>query len=502
MKPWELDEIRRAVKGKWLMRPEHLRTFNGRIATDSRKVAQGELFIAIKGERFDAHDFLKEIIAREPAAVLVHAEPQAELLAQAREKGVTIILVENTVVALNRLAAAYRSNEIVPGFRAKVIAVGGSNGKTTTKRIIHALLSEKYGEAGGHASPKSFNNNIGMPLTLLEVAPSHEYVVLEIGTNAPGEITALGEVCRPDIAVITSVGLEHLEKLGDLAGVAREEASIAPHVATGGTLIFPAETPELTQALKLAQAQRILIASEAGAARDADLVLTSVESTARGTSFSINSRGRFMVPLVGEHNAFNALVAIAVARRLGVTDEQISTGLQKVQPAEGRFQLLQAGPYAVINDAYNANPTSMEASLRTFAALPAPAKSRKVVILGDMRELGAATEAMHRQAGTLVGSLPFQLFIAIGKSMEIAAAEVREDGRLKAELRTARPKVICYPDAAAAREKLLTHLKKSDQILLKGSHSMNLESLLETLRGENVRPKVKSATRRRAVSRR
>jgi UDP-N-acetylmuramoyl-tripeptide--D-alanyl-D-alanine ligase len=501
VKPWELDEIRRAVKGKWLMRPEHLRTFNGRIATDSRKVVQGELFIAIKGERFDAHDFLKEIVGREPAAVVVHREPALELLTLAKERGVTVILVDDTIAALNRLAAAYRSNEIVPGFRAKVIAVGGSNGKTTTKRIIHALLSEKYGEAGGHASPKSFNNNIGMPLTLLEVAPSHEYVVLEIGTNAPGEIAALGEVCRPDIAVITSVGLEHLEKLGDLAGVAREEASIAPYVATGGTLIFPAETPELMQALKLAKAQRILIAREGGS-KDADLLLTSIDSTAQGTSFSINNRGRFMIPLLGEHNAFNALVAIAVARRLGVTDEQIVAGLQKVQPADGRFQLVQAGPYMVINDAYNANPTSMEASLRTFAALPAPAKSRKVVILGDMRELGAATEAMHRQVGTLVGSLPLQLFIAIGKSMEIAAAEVREDSRLKAELQTARPKVICYPDAAAAREKLLTHLKKSDQILLKGSHSMNLESLLETLRGENVKPKVKSATRRRAVSRR
>jgi UDP-N-acetylmuramoyl-tripeptide--D-alanyl-D-alanine ligase len=203
VKSWELDEVRRAVKGKWLMRGEkHPLAFNGKIGTDSRKAAAGELFIAIKGEKFDAHDFLRDVIDREVACVLVHREPSAELLTYARDKGVSLLIVDDTVAAMNRLAAAYRQS---PGFRAKVIAVGGSNGKTTTKRIVHALLAEKFGPAGGHASPKSFNNNIGMPLTLLEVSPSHEYVVLEIGTNAPGEIAALGEVSRPDVAVITSV---------------------------------------------------------------------------------------------------------------------------------------------------------------------------------------------------------------------------------------------------------------------------------------------------------
>ncbi len=503
MKAWELDEIRRAVKGKWLMRPEQLRQFNGSVAADSRKAASGELFIAIKGERFDAHDFLQDVIAREVAAVVVHREPAAELLGEAKNKGVTIILVDDTVAALNRLAAAYRSNDIAPGFRAKVIAVGGSNGKTTTKRIIHALLSEKFGEAGGHASPKSFNNNIGMPLTLLEVAPSHEYVVLEIGTNAPGEIAALGEVCRPDIAVITSVGLEHLEKLGDLAGVAREEASIAPFVAQGGTLIFPGETPELTQALKLAQAQRILIGHEVPPSEPQnsavpDLALTGVRATSQGTHFSINHRGTFTIPLLGEHNAFNALAAIAVARRLGVSDEKIAAGLLKVTPADGRFQLLQAGPYTVINDAYNANPTSMEAALKTFAALSAPRHSRKVVILGDMRELGAATEPMHHQVGTLVASLPFDLFIAIGASMKLAVEAAEEAGKLK--IKNQKSKILHFPDTPTARKNLLEHLKKSDHILLKGSHSMQLETLLELLQGTPPKPVVKFPSPKRAAA--
>ncbi len=290
MKAWELDEVRRAVKGKWLMRDmggaggvadagaaavagggSGGRGFNGRISTDSRKAGEGELFFAIAGKKFDAHHFLREVLEKRVSGVIVQREPAAEILALAQEKSAAVILVEDTVQALNRLAAAYRAGEYSAGLRAKVIAVGGSNGKTTTKRIINALLAEKFGRAipgaavaggGGHVSPKSFNNNIGMPLTLLEVAPSHEYVVLEIGTNAPGEIAALGEVCRPDIAVITSVGLEHLERLGDLEGVAREEASLAPFVAEGGTLVLPADAPELLTAVKMTRAQRILVGRE------------------------------------------------------------------------------------------------------------------------------------------------------------------------------------------------------------------------------------------------
>ena len=258
MKPWELDEIRRAVKGKWLTRGGL--QFNGRVATDSRKAAPGELFVAIEGKTHDAHAFVADVVERGVAAMLVHREPAPEVIARAQEKEVAIILVDETVAALNRLAAAYRvGGNSGGGMRARVIAVGGSNGKTTTKRIIHALLSEKF---HGHASPKSFNNNIGMPLTLLEVEAAHDYVVLEIGTNAPGEIAALGEVCRPDVAVITNVGLEHLEKLGDLEGVAREEASIAPFVAEGGTLILMTDAPELLQVVKSASSQKILIGRE------------------------------------------------------------------------------------------------------------------------------------------------------------------------------------------------------------------------------------------------
>jgi UDP-N-acetylmuramoyl-tripeptide--D-alanyl-D-alanine ligase len=476
------------------------RRFNGRIATDSRKVKENELFIAIEGKNHDAHAYVNDVIEKGVAAVLVHKQPAPEVLMRAQLKDVAVLLVEDTVAALNRLAAAYRrgvGGGGGSGMRAKVIAVGGSNGKTTTKRIIHALLAEKFGKDGGHASPKSFNNNIGMPLTLLEVDPSHDYVVLEIGTNAPGEIAALGEVCRPDVAVITSVGLEHLEKLGDLEGVAREEASIAPFVAEGGTLVLPADAPELLVAVRTAKAQRILVGHRPGGAAAAtgasvesnisiaDFMLTDVKESIDGTTFSINGRGSFRLPLLGEHNAMNALMAIAVARRLGVSDEQIAAGLLKVTPAEGRLEPLRVGGeggWSVINDSYNANPSSMEAALKTFAKVAggtrgsrqdaAAANGRKVVILGDMLELGPSSEAMHRSIGGMVAAWEFDLFIAIGPAMRYAADVAQAAGA----------RVARFPDTAAARSVLLQHVLPGDRLLLKGSRGMALEALLVPLK--------------------
>ncbi len=484
MKAWESDEIRRATKGKWLMRGDHTaaganapetRRFSGRICTDSRKATPGNLFICINGKNHDAHTFIQDILNREPAILLVHRELAPDQLALAKERGVSVILVDDTILALNRLAAAYRNET-----RAKVIAVGGSNGKTTTKRIIHTLLTEKFGPQNGHASPKSFNNNIRMPLTLREVEPSHDYGVLEIGTNAPGEIAALGEVCRPDIAVITSVGLEHLEKLGDLEGVAREEASIASYVAEGGTLVLPADAPELLEAVKTTRAQRILVGRVIGDQIPmtnefgADFVLTQLHESIDGTTFSINGRGSFKLPLLGEHNAMNALMAIAVARRLGVSDEQIAAGLAKVKPAEGRLEIIKASAFSVIDDSYNANPSSMEAALKTFAHL-APSttstKHRKVVILADMLELGPASEALHRSIGAMVAAWEFDLFIAIGPAMHFAA-----DVAQAADIPVAR-----FADTASARKKILQLLKTGDHLLLKGSRGMALETLLPAL---------------------
>ena len=380
---------------------------------------------------------------------------------------VAIVQVDDTVAGLNRLAGAYRGE-----LRAKVIAVGGSNGKTTAKRILHTILAEKF---NGHASPKSFNNNIGMPLTILEVESGHEFVVLEIGTNAPGEIAALGAVCRPDIAVITSIGLEHLEKLGDLEGVAREEASIAAFLKTGGTLVLPAEAPELMTALKMVGGQRILVGTEkpgAGSQKPiaADLVGTDIRESMAGVSFSLNGRGRYELPLLGEHNVLNALLAMAVARRMGVSDEQIVRGLAKVKPAEGRLEPMTVGSHPLIHDAYNANPSSMEAALKTFGRIEG--SGRKVAVLGDMLELGETSELMHRSVGAMVVGFKMDVLVAIGPMMQHAAAVAAAAGGVEVQR---------FASTAEARLGIANVIKDGDAILLKGSHGMALETLLGVL---------------------
>lgn len=466
MKPWEIDDLRRAMKARFAARGT--RQFRGKVSTDSRTAADGELFFALVGERHDAHQYVADVIARCVAAVVVHAEQPADVCAAAQAKGVSILRVDNTTAALNRLAAAYR-NEL----RTRVIVVGGSNGKTTTKRILHALLCEKFGPAGGVASPKSFNNNIGMPLTLLDVEPGHEFVILEIGTNAPGEIAALGAVARPDIAVITSVGLEHLEKLGDLAGVAREEAAIAAYLQPKATLVLPADAPELRAALGNPAAQKILVGLEG---TTADLVGTHIVESLSGVRFAINGRGAYELPLLGAHNVSNALMAIAVARRLGATDEQIRAGLRRTKGAPMRLEPMRIGEYAIINDAYNANPSSMEAALQTFARIvqqgrPGTPGMRSVAILGDMLELGAASDAMHRRVGALVAQHQIDILMAIGAQMAQAAAACRAAGGV----------VYHFASTAEARAGMAGLLRPGDAILLKGSRGMALEKILEAL---------------------
>ena len=488
MKAWEVEDIRRAIKGKWVTRGT--RAFNGKIATDSRKAETGQLFFALVGEHHDAHLFLGDVVVRDVAAIIVHKDVAPEIAAAATQRGVAILQVDDTIAALNRLAAAYRAD-----VRAKVIAVGGSNGKTTTKRILHALLVEKFGKSGGHASPKSFNNNIGMPLTMLEVEAGHEFVVLEIGTNAPGEIAALGDVCRPDVAVITSIGLEHLEKLRDLQGVAAEEASIAPFLKTGGMLVLPADAPELLAALKRATAQRVLVGVEGkcemrSAKRETgdspELVATDVRESLAGVSFAINGQreeSRFEVPLLGEHNVLNSLLAMAVARKLGVSDEQIRAGFKKVEPAEGRLQPMEVAGHRVINDAYNANPSSMEAAIKTFARLRNAGEKatghgpqsagRSVAILGDMLELGTASETLHRGIGEKVVAAGIDLFVAVGPMMKHAA-----DAAAAADVA-----VVRFATTAEACQGIGETLRPGDAILLKGSHGMALEKILATLGG-------------------
>ena len=469
MKPWPFQQIRRVTLSRWLARGT--REFTGRISTDSRDLQPGDLFIAIIGPNFDGHDFIPAVMESGGAGILVSRALDDAQAAAATSASVTILQCDDTVRGLNRLAAAYRRD-----LRAKVVAVGGSNGKTTTKRMIHTLLSGRF---SGVASPRSFNNNIGLPLTLLSVQPQHEYVVLEVGTNAPGEVEALGQVAAPDIVVITGVGLEHLEFLTDIVQVAREEASLARFVAPDGILLLTNDSPELLNALRLTRGPRFTVGNVASGA---DMEATEIHEALAGTDFVVNGRTAYHLPLLGRHNVFNAMLAIGVARRMGLTDEEIQTGLRAVMPLSMRLEPLHVAAHLIINDAYNANPTSMAAAIKMFATLPlsdaAAGCSRRVAVLGDMLELGAQSAELHRQMGRLAAENPIDLLIFVGPFMLHAANEARRKGMA----------VHHFLDVGAAGAELPKLLTPSDVILLKASRGTRLEKVLDIMRAAEKIP--------------
>ncbi|MBY0396366.1 MAG: UDP-N-acetylmuramoyl-tripeptide--D-alanyl-D-alanine ligase, partial [Thermoleophilia bacterium] len=329
---WTPDNLRTSTGGTWLVRPPQIELPKDRpadlplpplhapilgLSTDSRTIKAGQCFLALKGEAFDGHAFL-EAAARAGAPVLIVSDAAA-VPAGGFELACGVLKVDDTGKALLRIAAAYRASLK----RTKVIAICGSNGKTTTTRLVEHVLSQSM---RGTASRKSFNNSVGVPLTICSAKENDQYLICEVGTNAPGEIALLGDVVRPDIAVITSIGREHLEKLGDLAGVAAEEAAILKSLKPGGWAVVTADAPELAEFVR---GVKNLITF--GRSDRATLRLTAARHVLEGgtprLAFTINGRQECVVPLVGEHNALNAMAALAVARRLGIDEAKAAQSL-------------------------------------------------------------------------------------------------------------------------------------------------------------------------------
>lgn len=457
------DNLRTLCGGTWLARPGPDVVIHG-VCTDTRHIQRGQVFIALRGDTHDGHAFTAQALHAGAGVIII--ERDDSLPAGAQERGVGVLRVADSRKALLRLGHAYR--------RAlestKVIAVAGSNGKTTTVRLLHAVLGTRL---RGTASPKSFNNSVGVPLTILSGRASDQYLICEVGTNAPGEIGALAAVVEPDIAVITSIGREHLEGLGSIDGVAREEATLLTALRPGGVAVVTADSPALRPLLPGGPS---LI--RFGVAPDADLRLSALSNVTspdgRGAiSLTVNNRWEFTCPLVGEHNALNCLAAIAVARRFNIDDDLIAAGLAAVQAPEMRWQRSMVGGVHVINDAYNANPESMLAAIRTFAAMPATAPpGRRVAVLGDMLELGEATEAAHREiARAVIDSGAVDLAVCIGPRMRSAADEFRREWPAA--------RVLHLPDLdATAMAEVCGVLRPGDTVLLKGSRGMRLERLI------------------------
>ncbi len=470
---WTPNNLQHVTGGAWIVRPATPDAFRAPIdgvATDSRSLPAGKVFVALKGETFDAHDFLQGVAAA--PLVIVSDESKVPAAWRAGVTGSTafpaVLKVDSTLKALQRLAAAYR--RAIPHLR--VVGVTGSNGKTTTTRILDTLLGVKL---RGSASIKSFNNHIGVPLTLLAAKATDQFVVCEMGMNHAGEIAPLTSMGRPDAAVITSIGRAHIEHMGSVEAIAKEKASIFAGLAEGGLAVAPADTPLLGEYLR-----RLPHVVTFGTAARADLRVTSIESTLdsqgrpSGQRFTLNGRQAYEIPLLGEHNVLNATAAVAVARRFGLSEEEITRGLATVRPAEMRFNRLSIGGAEVVNDAYNASPESVAASLRTFATIfPVGGAARRVLVLGDMLELGPASDAAHDEIGALIGKVcPPDLLVTIGPG---AARYIAASG-----VNSARTIRFDSADDAACRA-IAEVIKPGDAVLLKASRRMGLERIVKAL---------------------
>ena len=427
------------------------------VSIDSRTLQTGDIFFAIKGPHFDGHDFVSQAIDGGAACVVISDHQRF----QATQQNSNIVLVENTVSALGRLAFYHRGL-----VRARVIAVTGSNGKTTTKAMIGHLLCASLKT---RCALRSFNNSIGVPLTLLSADPNDEWLVVEIGTDSPGEIAHLASLAQPDIGVITSISPTHLSGLGTLEGVAREKLSLLDHIPEGGLAVVNIDQA-VTRRLLPSQPAFELVTT--GAHQDAGLRVAEVHSLGESITFSLNDGGIVALPIPGKHNACNAASAFAVARHLQIPEEQIVKRFADFKLPDMRLHIEQRGDMTVINDCYNANPASMAAALQVISEVTTV--GRRVAIIGDMKELGVQAQRLHEELGARIAAANIDVLVGVGEYASLVCESARTHGNGNLELHTSET-----VDALTSRLKTL--LRPGDTILVKGSRALRLERVLQHL---------------------
>jgi len=435
----------------------------GGVSTDSRSVRPGELFFALHGPRFDGHDFVGAALQRGAVAAVVRTDRAADIRrACASSQPVRLIEVPDVVAALGRLAAFHRSQT-----SAQVIAVVGSNGKTTTKEMIGHILRMRL---SGRCSPKSFNNAIGVPLTLLSAEAGDDFHVVEIGTNSPGEVTALAKLVQPDLAVVTSIAEEHLEGLGDLHGVAAEEMSILRCLRPGSFAAVNIDTP---QAVLYLPAEGVVVTTF-GTDPQADLRVSEAHYREPWLHFVLNERFRYRVRMAGAHNALNAAAAIAVARRFGFQHDEIAERLASFRPPPMRTEVSHLGGVTVVNDAYNANPRSALAAIEVLESLPA--RGRRIAVFGEMRELGRHSPSLHEQVARRLRKADVAHVLLVGAAADWMGPALREPATLF------EPCVEMFETVEDCGRRLADLVRDGDVVLLKASRAVGLEQVLEPLR--------------------
>jgi len=425
------------------------------VSTDSRTVEPGSLFVALKGEKFDGNDFVLEAFRKGAAGAVV-----SRVAPGVAECGGTLFVVDDTLRALGDIARAYRRR-----LRAGVIGVTGSNGKTTTKEMMFHILSKSARVARAR---KSFNNFIGVPLTILSIEPDDRFAVVEMGTNAPGEIAYLADIVVPDVGVITNVSATHLEGLGSEEGVMKAKGELLDRIAPDGTAVLNADNP-WTMRLASSCKRRVLTFGET---QTADFAGGDITQNCRGISFTI--RGiRARVPAPGRHNAFNALAALAACSCFGLEIPQMVEALADFKLPAMRLETHAVAGFRIVNDAYNANPASVAAARDVLSTTETA--GRRIFIFGDMLELGERSDELHKEIGRLVPKKNVDVFWTIGRQARLAGEAARDAGMT--------PDAVHHADSAsAAADAVADFLREGDFALVKGSRGMALEEIIERVR--------------------
>jgi UDP-N-acetylmuramoyl-tripeptide--D-alanyl-D-alanine ligase len=465
----------RAGRGSWLTPAAIARATGGEVlqrgsaangvATDSRGDCTGRLFVALRGEKHDAHAFVGGAVQAGACGVLVD-RPRHELPDFDRQtpgRAPFVVRVADTGKALLDLAAEHRRRH-----RAKVVGITGSCGKTSTKEWLGAVVAAAMPAV---RSPGSFNNQIGVPLTLFAIEPHTRAAIVEIGTNAPGEIARLAAVARPDVGIVTCVAPAHLEGLGSLEGVAREKAALAAELPAGGLCILNGDDAACRAMAALTKAEVQFFSCS----RSADWFATDVRFHALGTTFLLQGQRPVTLPRLGTHNVYNALAVIAAASRLGVAEEDILQALAKVPSAARRLEPKLVAGITVFDDTYNMNPQSAAAALQALAGLVGP--GRRIAVFGEMLELGHDSIALHRELGAEVARTRQDLLVCVGDGASPIA-----DGAIAAGVPAARVHRVADLDAAL---RLLRDLVRAgDRVLCKASRRIALDRLVDRLVAE------------------
>lgn len=423
------------------------------VSTDTRKIEPGSLFVALRGANYDAHDFLAVASDAGATAAVVSRMPDVQ------PSGMRLYLVDNTLHALGRLARHRRR-----ALAGRVVAVAGSNGKTTTKELLRAALGAKYRV---HATEANLNNQVGVPLTLLAAPEDAEVLVVETGTNEPGEIELLGAIAEPDAALITSIGEEHLEGFGSVAGVLEEELAILPSIRPGGTGFVADEPDELVERARSILGERVRIA---GFSDGAELRPEGEIRVRPDGSTEWSFRGvEVHLPLPGRHNVRNALLALGVAEAFGVPLSDAARGIGAMNAPKMRNEWRRVGTVGVLADCYNSNPPSLRAAVELLASIPA--EGAKVAVVGTMRELGDHADALHAEAAERIASL-------VGKGIDRVVAT----GDFVAAFAPLREglgdRLVATEDPIQAYDQLRPTLRGDETILLKGSRGVALERII------------------------